>query len=185
LREYTNLNGKPFNFKDWLNLTEEERWKTHLNWNVYAGEGRDIAVHVLEGFKKEYSHIPRLRIKDRLGIYHGGIWVIIVEHPFIFDYRKIPKRYFGIEIKGGPLMKNMPKEFQVRDSEKEYVWAPERYEKFVDRCTDEIRKELGDMSMSREEMLNALCPGGDFKAWIRQSREWEKEGKIPPAERRT
>jgi hypothetical protein len=163
---------------EWINLTEEERWDIHFTWNVYAGDGEAIARKVLAKFKEEYRHIPKLKIGDWIGIYHGGTWAIHVEYPFIFDKRKIPSSYLGIDIRGGTQTVDMPKEFQVKDNKKEYVWAPERYEEFVDRCADEIRKELGEPNMSRYEMLSALC-GRDFKEHSAQCKEWEKKGLIP------
>jgi hypothetical protein len=75
--------------------------------------------------------------------------------------------------------KYLPPEFHVRDSRAEYVWAPERYECFVDRAAEEIRTKLGRPAMDRKEMLDALC-GDDFEAFTRRCRQWEKDGKIPP-----
>jgi hypothetical protein len=61
---------------------------------------------------------------------------------------------------------------------KEYIWAPERFEKFVERCSDEIRKDLGDPNMSKKEMLDALC-FGDFKEHKKKVNQLIKEGKLP------
>lgn len=178
----SNLTPKMKNitFDDWLKMSENERWKIHCSWNVYIGEGREIAEHVLEKFKEEFGKIEKLKISDKIGIYHGGTWALHVEHPFIFDKRKIPSTYLGIDVRGGASIKDMPKEFQTKstDPREEYAWAPERFEKFVDRSIDQIRKELGNPNMSREEILDALL-GSDFQKHIKHCKEWEKEGLIP------
>ncbi len=166
-------------WEEWIEMLEKERLTIHYKWNTYKGEGQDIAMKVLQKFKEEYGNIPKLYIGNGLGIYHGGSWAIHVEYPFIFDKRKIPQTYLGIEIRGGTQSKDLPKEFQIRNTMKEYVWAPERYIEFVDRCTDEIREELGDPNISQYEMLSALC-GRDFREFSAQIKEWEKKGVIPP-----
>ena len=61
---------------------------------------------------------------------------------------------------------------------KEYIWAPERFEIFVDRCATEIKKQLGNTSMTRDEMLSALC-FGDFTAHKEKTETLIAEGKLP------
>ncbi len=149
------------------------------NWNPNIGEGEDYIIKVLGEFKEDFGHIPGIH-DIAPGNYHGSVWVISYSHPFIFDQRKAPPSDFlGVDIRGGTPINEMPEEFQITDGKKEYVWAYQRYEKFVDRCADQIRKELGDSSMSREEMLDALTPGGNFQAWKSQCKTLEEKNKIP------
>ena len=106
--------------------------------------------------------------------------VIMISKPFIFDNRQLPKTYEGLDnkakIEGG-----LPKEFLVKKDavKKEYVWAPIKFEKYVDRCTEEIRKQFGNPLMSRQEMLDALA-FGNFEEHKRKSIQMMKDGKIPP-----
>src|SRR3954468_23616505 len=82
--------------------------------------------------------------------------VIMVSNPFIFDNSQLPKSYEGLDIKA-KIKGTLPKEFAIKKDaiKKEYVWAPSRFEKYVDRCSDEIRKQFNDPKMSRQEMLDA------------------------------
>ena len=159
-------------------MDEEKRLKVQQGWDVYKGEGLKITSKVVRKFKKEYGKIPGLKVSTHPGIYHGGIWVITVQHPFIFDHRKLPKTYLGIEVRGSTPNENMPEEFRVKDPQKEYVWSPECFEKFVDKYADKIRKELNNSDMSREEMLDAIC-FGNFKLHVANYKKWKQQKLIP------
>ena len=106
--------------------------------------------------------------------------VIMITKPFIFDNRQLPKTYEGLDIKA-KIEGGLPKEFLVKKDavKKEYVWAPIKFEKYVDRCTEEIRKQFGNPLMSRQEMLDALA-FGNFEEHKRKSIQMMKDGKIPP-----
>jgi hypothetical protein len=106
--------------------------------------------------------------------------VIMVSKPFMFDNRQLPKSYEGLDIKA-KIEGALPKEFAIKkDSvKKEYVWAPSRFEKYVDRCSDEIRKQFNNPAMSRQEMLDALA-FGNFEEHKKKSLQLMKDGKIPP-----
>ncbi|MBS1646360.1 MAG: hypothetical protein JST67_03345 [Bacteroidetes bacterium] len=103
--------------------------------------------------------------------------VIMISKPFVFDNRKLPKVYDGLEVKA-KIEGELPLEFIV-DARQEYRWAPQRFEHFVDRCGDEIRKKLKNPKMTRQEMLDALA-FGNFEAHKKKCSELLKEGKIPP-----
>ena len=139
----------------------------------------------LDNFKERYKHLEKkglrilgLKLVDPTKKSH----VLEISRPLIFDSRVIPDRYEGLRIKRrihGPL----PEEFQIdREAvdwhKKEYVWAPERFEKYVDRCSEEIRKELGDENMSREDLLDALC-FGNFQAHKEKVDALIEAGDIP------
>jgi hypothetical protein len=106
--------------------------------------------------------------------------VIMISKPFLFDNRQLPKIYEGLEIKS-KIEGNLPDEFKVDKTavKKEYLWAPNKFEKYVDRCSDEIRKQFGNPNMSRKEMLDALA-FGNFEEHKKKSAQMMKEGKIPP-----
>lgn len=139
----------------------------------------------LDNFKERYKHLEKKGLRI-LGIKlidpEKKTHVIEISRPLIFDSRSIPDRYEGLRIKRrihGPL----PEEFQIdRDAvdwhKKEYVWAPERFEKYVDRQGEKIKKKLGDPEMSREDMLDALC-FGNFKEHKAKVDQLIAEGKIP------
>jgi hypothetical protein len=101
--------------------------------------------------------------------------VIMVSKPFMFDNRQLPKTYEGLDIKS-KIEGILPKEFAFK---KEYVWAPAKFEKYVDRCSEEIRKQFNNPSMSRQEMLDALA-FGNFEEHKKKSLQMMKDGKIPP-----
>ncbi|HET6245835.1 MAG: hypothetical protein H0V01_12270 [Bacteroidetes bacterium] len=108
--------------------------------------------------------------------------VISISRPFVFDNRNLPKRYETLEIKS-KIQGELPQEFKINrenpDWQKtEFIWAPERFEHFVDRCSTEIRKKLDQPEMSRNEMLDALC-FGNFQEHKAKCEAMVKEGKIP------
>jgi len=110
--------------------------------------------------------------------------VIKISRPLVFDNRELPKRFEGLEVKTNIQMKTeMPTEFVVDRTnpewfKKEYIWAPERFEKYVERCSAEIKKNLGNPEMTKKEMLDALC-FGDFKEHKKKVTLLIKEGKLP------
>jgi hypothetical protein len=159
------MNKKFPSFEEWVSITDKERDEIQSSWKIPDGDGREIANKVVEKFKKDYGNIPHLKMNVFLGSPDSIAWFIIVNHPFIFDHKKIPKKYLGFEIQGSTLLDDLPVEFQVKDTTQEYIWAPWRFEKFVDRCIDSIRQELGNHNMSRDEILDALC-FGDFQAHV-------------------
>ena len=108
--------------------------------------------------------------------------VIDISRPLVFDNRLIPKSFEGLDVKT-VIHGELPKEFSVDRTKPdwtkhEYIWAPERFENFVDRCSDEIKKQLGNKEMTRDEMLSALC-FGDFPEHKKKVDILIKEGKVP------
>jgi hypothetical protein len=107
---------------------------------------------------------------------------IKISRPFIFDNRLVPKRYEGVQVKS-QIQGDLPEEFTFDRSnpdwaKQNYIWAPERFEKFVDRCGEEIKIKLENPTMNRKEMLDALC-FGDFEEHKLKSMQLIKEGKLP------
>jgi hypothetical protein len=108
--------------------------------------------------------------------------VISISKPFLFDNRKLPKRFEGLDIKSR-IQGELPLEFLINRElpdwhKTEFVWAPERFESYVDRCAEDICKKLDDPKMTRAEMLDALC-FGNFEEHKAKCEVLVKEGKIP------
>jgi hypothetical protein len=105
--------------------------------------------------------------------------VINISKPFIFDNRQLPKTYEGLDIKS-KIEGGLPEEFKIEREAlvKEYLWAPNKFEKFVDRCSEDIKKQFGNPNMSRSEMLDALA-FGNFEEHVKKSTALMLEGKIP------
>jgi len=105
--------------------------------------------------------------------------VINISKPFIFDNRQLPKTYEGLDIKS-KIEGGLPEEFKIEKEAlvKEYLWAPNKFEKFVDRCSEDIKKQFGNPNMSRTEMLDALA-FGNFEEHVKKSTALMLEGKIP------
>lgn len=144
-----------------------------------------LLYDTLDRFEKKFAHLKKkglrvngLKMIDPKRKKH----VIDISRPLLFDNRQLPKIFEGLDVKA-VVSGDLPMEFTIDRSKpdwqkKEYVWAPERFEKYVDRCGDEIKKKLGDPKMTREEMLSALC-FGDFKAHKEKTQLLIKEGKLP------
>lgn len=105
--------------------------------------------------------------------------VIMISKPFLFDNRQLPKSYEGLEIKS-KIEGGLPEEFKIEKAaiQKDYLWAPARFEKYVDRCSEDIRKQFGNPNMSRAEMLDALA-FGSFEDHKKKTMLLIQEGKIP------
>lgn len=170
---------EPTSLNAWLELSEDERTSRMARFNPYAGDGGELVAQIAERLRHNLNHLRDV-IVDGGGIYHGGSWVIGVSHPFVFDRRLIPARYLGVDVRGRARMP-LPPEFEGQTHPTGYVWSPPNFERFVDRCADDIREQLGQSDMTREEMLHALigCPFADH---LSNCRRWVKEGVIPPFE---
>lgn len=139
----------------------------------------------LNRFEKKFAHLKKkglringLKMIDPKRKKH----VIDVSRPLVFDNRELPKSFEGIEVKA-IIHGDLPAEFSVDRTKtdwfkREYIWAPERFELFVDRCSDDIRKQLGNPKMSRADMLSALA-FGDYEAHKQKVLDLIKEGKLP------
>ena len=142
---------------------------------------------ILKHFETKFGHLKKkgltiegLAMVDPKKKKH----VIKISRPLVFDNRELPKKFEGLDVKTKIQMGGeMPSEFAVDRTnpewfKKEYIWAPERFEKFVARCSDEIKKNLGKPEMTKKEMLDALC-FGDFKEHKKKVTLLIKEGKLP------
>ncbi len=144
-----------------------------------------LLYDTLDRFEKKFAHLKKkglrvngLKMIDPKRKKH----VIDISRPLLFDNRQLPKIFEGLDVKA-VVSGDLPLEFAIDRTKpdwqkKEYVWAPERFEKYVDRCSDEIKKKLGDPKMTREDMLSALC-FGDYKAHKEKTQLLIDEGKLP------
>ena len=144
-----------------------------------------LLYDTLERFEKKFGHLKKkglringLKMIDPKRKKH----VIDVSRPLIFDNRLIPKSFEGLDVKM-IIHGDLPTEFKIDRTnpdwqKKEYIWAPERFEHFVDRCSIEIKKQLGNLNMTRDEMLSALC-FGDYEAHKKKTELLVSEGKLP------
>lgn len=142
---------------------------------------------ILKSFETKYGYLKKkgltiegLAIVDVKKKKH----VIKISRPLIFDNRLIPKRFEGLDVKTNiKLSVDMPVEFAVDRSQpdwhkKQYIWAPERFEKYVDRCEKEIKDQLNTPQSTKLELLDALC-FGNFEEHKQKSIQLIKEGKLP------
>lgn len=142
---------------------------------------------ILKNFETKYGYLKKkgltiegLAIVDVKKKKH----VIKISRPLIFDNRLIPKRFEGLDVKTNiKLSVDMPVEFDVDRSQpdwhkKQYIWAPERFEKYVDRCEKEIKDLLNSPQITKTEILDALC-FGNFEEHKQKSIQLIKEGKLP------
>lgn len=105
--------------------------------------------------------------------------VIMISKPFLFDNRLLPKTYEGLDIKS-KIEGGLPEEFKIEKEaiKKDYLWAPFKFEQYVDRCSADIKKQFNNPDMSRTEMLDALA-FGSFEEHKKKTLTLMQEGKIP------
>ncbi len=150
-------------FQKWQSLSNQEQGEIASDWNPYnTGNVRPLLDEIVGAFRREY---PDYEVTG-LGNVFGSLMLVVVR-PFIFDKRSAPGNFMGVSIRYS-LGEPVPDGFEVYS---DYVWAPENYLAFVDLHSEEIRYSLGDSTMDREEMLDALV-GMPFDDWIRQCQEW-------------
>jgi hypothetical protein len=140
---------------------------------------------VLKDFETKYAPLKKKGLKvtglslvDAKRKKHA----IMVSKPFLFDNRKLPKVYLGLAIKSR-IEGVLPTEFQIDRtnpdwSKMNYIWAPERFEAYVDRCQDELKVYFQNPNMTKQEILDALC-FGNFAEHKEKSLQMIKDGKIP------
>ncbi|HNP49163.1 MAG TPA: hypothetical protein PKK99_10960 [Bacteroidia bacterium] len=144
-----------------------------------------LLYDTLERFEKKFGYLKKkglringLKMVDPKRKKH----VIDVSRPLVFDNRLLPKTFEGLDVKA-IIHGDLPMEFNIDRTKPDwqkmhYIWAPERFEHFVDRCSLEIKKQLGNPAMSRDEMLSALC-FGDYEAHKLKTQQMITEGKLP------
>ena len=136
---------------------------------------------ILKNFESKYAPLKKKGLKvEGLNMIDPKRkkHVIMISKPFLFDNRTLPKVYEGLEIKS-KIEGSLPDEFKPSVDKKEYLWAPSRFEQYVDRCANELRKKFNNPGMTREEMLDALA-FGSFEDHKRKCVQLMSEGKIPP-----
>src|ERR1039457_2203871 len=120
----------------------------------------------LKRFEKKYAPLKKLGLRiTGLGFADARkkVHVIEVTRPFMFDSRLIPKSFEGMDVRS-KISGILPDEFIINREredwkEYEYVWAPERFEKYVDRCSKEIKEELKNLEMHKTKTLKLIEEG--------------------------
>jgi hypothetical protein len=138
---------------------------------------------ILSHFEKKYKNLTKKGLKiEGLSMIDPKRkkHVIVVTKPFIFDNRELPKVFEGLEVKA-KIQGDLPEEFRIKPNRigKEYIWSPDRFEKFVNRCEEELKKKFGNPKMTKKELLDALA-FGNFDEHKKKCARLMKEGKIPP-----
>ncbi len=134
---------------------------------------------ILNEFKKRFGHLKKFGLQIHgTGNLNAGTEVISISTPFIFDHRLVPKEFMGVVIRNGIEENKLPEDFQNIDEGKEYIWAYQRFEDYVDSNSGLILKTLDQTEMSKEEMLDAIC-FGDYNLHKQKCEQWELDGKIP------
>ncbi len=117
---------------------------------------------ILKRFEERYGYLKKM------GVTFEGIQMIdpikkkqaiVLTRPFIFDCRLLPKRYDGIDIKIR-IQGVLPEEFKTKSGD--YPFAPENFEKYVEKHLDELRQHFEKPEMTKQELLDALA-FGDFE----------------------
>jgi hypothetical protein len=165
--------------ESWKGLTSQEQHTRIFDYSERE-EARPLVQSIVDDFRRAHGHVEGLVIRDQPGSYHGGEWVIDVTYPFIFDRRSLPRQHLGVRVHAGPQLP-LPPEFENQNPPDGYAWSPPNFERFVDRCANEIRQRLGNPTMSRAEMLDALV-GMPFEEFVAHCRESVRKGSIPPFE---
>jgi len=134
---------------------------------------------IIAEFNRQYGYLRGFGLRIR-GIANliDKYDVISISTPFIFDRAKLPHKFMGLDVRDGINESDLPSEFRDLDPDKDYIWAYQRFENYVDNHATLIRNTLGNQNMTRGEMLDALC-FGDFNKHKAMCIEWHKEGKIP------
>ena len=156
--------------EDFKKLSQNEQREIVAKWDPYdTSDGQFLRTQIDKEFEKEYGYICELEIHG-ISNCHGSL-VIGVSRPFLFDTRLLPEYFLGFPVY--VMVKDMPEDFAIY---KDYIWAPENYENYVDLHEDEIRQKFADPNMTRREMFDLLC-GKDFDEWIKQCRSWGETDK--------
>jgi hypothetical protein len=142
-------------------------------------------LDILARFKEKYKHLEKkgLIIEGMVVIDHSKRQTALeVSRPFLFDNRLLPKKFDGLSIKR-KIHGELPEEFQIDRSaadwhKRDYIWAPERFELYVDRCADLISHKLGLDNPTREDLLDALC-FGDYTEHCEKTTILIRQGKVP------
>lgn len=123
---------------------------------------------VYKRFEERYGYLKKL------GVTFEGVQMIdpikrkqaiVLTRPFLFDCRLLPKRYEGVDIKVR-IHGSLPEEFKCTGPN-DYVFAPEKFEKYVAKNLSFLRTYFEKPEMTKEDLLDALA-FGDFEKHKKQ-----------------
>lgn len=134
---------------------------------------------ILEEFAKKYEDLVSMGLRiNGIAELQPNQFAISISVPLVFDNRSMPKEFMGLLVRSSTQMDELPEEFKDLDPEKDYVWAYQRFEKYVENNEAAIRNKLNNPNLTKREMLDALC-FGNFEKHKENCITWEKQGKIP------
>lgn len=139
-------------FSGWKELPEQEQREIARQWSAYdTSEQAALLEEIVSAFRAAY---PAFDIPGT-GNVHGSLMLVVLR-PFIFDKSAAPEHFMGVPVRY-TLNQPVPDGFQIH---RKYIWAPENYLHFVEEYAADIRRELGNQGMTKEEMLPHLlgCP---------------------------
>jgi hypothetical protein len=137
------------------------------------------AKQIIKQFENSYKHLIKKGMRiGGVNELQPGYEVISVSVPFIFDNRELPEKFHGYMIRPSIKQDELPIEFKEVNNDKEYLWAYQRFERYVENNEAEIRKKLNMPETTKSELLDALC-FGDFGKHKEDCIVWEQQGKIP------
>ncbi len=150
--------------EEWKSLPEPEQRRIASSWDPQRDGGGELPGQIELEFRREYDGLPGLVIHGGSNC-HGSL-VLGVTHRLIFDRRQLPEHFLGMRVYS--TVSGIPDDFRVYPT---YVWAPENWLHLVDNHADQVRTELGNPDMPRDEMLRALV-GMEFEDWIEACRRF-------------
>ncbi len=86
-------------FNKWVKMSDKERLRAALTWDMQAGDGKALAEEALKRFKEKYGHIREMLIEEQLGIPVADIWAINVQQSPTFDSKKLPETFLGFGVR--------------------------------------------------------------------------------------
>ena len=158
-----------------------EQWRkkfiSEYSINNIIGSDRESLEGLLDRFKQKNPKL--MLLNPEVGICHittdaqgnkCNLYIILVGHRFIFDYRLIPDQFESFEV-SSKLCEQMPSIFPEvnADTQIEVYHATEKYEHYVKENLNKIRKTLKSANLTNREALDALTAGiAKHKEWIGQ-----------------
>ncbi len=115
---------------------------------------------IYKRFEERYGYLKKMGVKFEGVQMIDSIkrkQVIVLTRPFLLDCRLLPKKYDGIEIKVR-IQGGLPEEFKVIGSN-DHVFAPEKFEKYVDAHLEELRNYFEKPEITKAELLDMLAFG--------------------------
>ncbi len=106
---------------------------------------------ILKEFEKEYEDLASIGLRiDGVTEIQPGQYAISVSVPFFFDHRAVPKEFLGLLVRTSTQLGDLPNEFKDLDQEKDYIWAYQRFENYVENNEGIIRDKFNAPDLSKK-----------------------------------